>query len=240
MNSLKKEKIICKRCVFDNHYIPTISFDEYGICNYCNQTDELIERYGTGNSKGKETFEKIIERIKHDGRNKKYDCVLGISGGTDSSYMAYLAKEVYGLRPLAVHLDNTFNHAIATENIRKVLGALEIDLVTHVVDRKEAEDIYRSFFMADVIDFEVLLDIGIPQLLYSTAKKYGIKYQLEGHSFVAESISPLNAMYADGMYLKSVHKKYGKLKLKTFPNMSLFDFIKWTAFYRIEKIRPLW
>ena len=165
---------------------------------------------------------------------------MGVSGGTDSSYLAYLAVEKYGLRPLAVHLDNTFNNAIATENIHKVLGALDIDLVTHVVATKEAEDIYRSFFKASVIDFDVFADIGVPQLLYKTAAKYGLKYQLEGHSYIAEGISPLGTMYADGRYLASVHGMFGNVPIKTFPNMSLTDFIKWTALYRIEKIRPLW
>lgn len=235
-----QNKIICSRCVFDNQYIPFIKFNSEGVCNYCIETDNLINRYGTGLKKGEDEFEKIISRIKKDGKNKKYDCVIGVSGGTDSSYMVYVAKELYGLRPLAVHLDNTFNTSIATENIRKVLNKLDVDLITHVVDKKEAEDIYRSFFKAGVIDFECLLDIGVPQLLYSSARKYGVKYQLEGHSFVAESISPLNTMYADGKYISSVHKKFGKLKMKTFPNMTFFNFLKWVAIYKIEKIRPFW
>ena len=121
-----------------------------------------------------------------------------------------------------------------------MLGALNIDVVTHVVATKEAEDIYRSFFKASVIDFDVFADIGVPQLLYKTAAKYGLKYQLEGHSYLAEGISPLGTMYADGKYMASVQKQFGTLPLKTFPNMSLFDFIKWVSVYRIEKIRPLW
>jgi len=235
-----KAKMICSRCVYDDVNIPNIDFDERGVCNYCRQIDAMKEKYRTGLPEGERLFDEIVERIKRDGKGKRYDCVMGVSGGTDSSYMAYLAVEKYGLRPLAVHLDNTFNNAIATENIHKVLGALNIDLVTHVVARKEAEDIYRAFFKASVIDFDVFADIGVPQLLYSTAAKYGIKYQLEGHSYIAEGISPLGTMYADGMYLKSVHKQFGRVKLETFPNMSLFDFLKWIAVYRIEKIRPLW
>ena len=235
-----KEKITCERCVYDNVNIRKISFDEEGICNYCRQIEDMQAKYKTGSHEGEMMFEEIVERMKADGKGKPYDCVMGVSGGTDSSYLAYLAVEKYGLRPLAVHLDNTFNNAIATENIHKVLGALDIDLVTHVVATKEAEDIYSSFFQASVVDFDVFADIGVPQLLYKTAAKYGLKYQLEGHSYIAEGISPLGMMYADGKYLSSVHAKFGSHPLKTFPNMSLFDFIKWTAFYRIEKIRPLW
>jgi len=234
------EKRICSRCVYDNFYVKNIVFDDAGVCNYCRQIEDMKAKYQTGLPDGERMFEVIVDRIKAAGRNKPYDCVMGVSGGTDSSYMAYLAVEKYGLRPLAVHLDNTFNNKIATDNIHKVLGALKIDLVTHVVGTREAEDIYRAFFEASVIDFDVFADIGVPQLLYRTAAKYGLKYQLEGHSYIAEGISPLGTMYADGKYLRSVHARFGSVPLKTFPNMSLLDFLKWTTVYRIEKIRPLW
>lgn len=238
--SLEQKKVTCTRCVYDNENIPKISFDDAGVCNYCHQIDDLKGKYRTGLPEGEAIFDKIVEDIKRKGKRKQYDCVMGVSGGTDSSYMAYLAVRKYGLRPLAVHLDNTFNNAIATENIHKVLGALNIDLITHVVATKEAEDIYRSFFKASVIDFDVFADIGVPQLLYRTAAKYGLKYQLEGHSYIAEGVSPLGTMYADGKYMMSVQKQFGRIPLETFPNMSLFDFIKWITIYRIEKIRPLW
>ena len=233
-------KTVCTRCVYDNANIPSISFDVQGVCNYCHQIEYMQRKYKTGSNEGEQMMLKIVERIKRDGRNKKYDCVIGVSGGTDSSYLAYLAVEKYGLRPLAVHLDNTFNNFIATENIRKVLNSLKIDLVTHVVESEEAEDIYRSFFKASVVDFDVFADIGVTQLLYKTAAKFGVKYMLEGHSYLAEGISPLGTMYADGKYLQSVHKEFGSKPLKTFPNMYLLDFIKWITLYRIEKIRPLW
>ncbi len=237
---MNKDKIICSRCVYDNEYIPSIIFDAQGVCNYCKQIDELKLNYGTGTVDGQEKFDDIVSEIKRAGKNKKYDCVMGVSGGTDSSYMAHMAVKEYGLRPLAVHLDNTFNNAIATQNIHKVLGKLNIDLATHVVERNEAEDIYRAFFKASVVDFDVFADIGVPQLLYRTAAKHGLKYQLEGHSFIAEGVSPLGTMYADGKYLKSVHEKFGTVPLRTFPNMDFVSFVKWITVYRIQKIRPLW
>lgn len=233
-------RTICSRCVYDDVNTPNITFDADGVCNYCHQIDDMKAKYRTGTPEGEEMMLRIAERIRRDGRGKKYDCVIGVSGGTDSSYLAYLAVEKYGLRPLAVHLDNTFNNAIATENIRKVLGALKIDLVTHVVDNEEAEDIYRSFFMASVVDFEAFVDIGIIQLLYRTAARYGVRYLLEGHSYIAEGISPLGSMYADGKYIHSVQKRFGSRPLKTYPNMYLLDFLKWITLYRIEKVRPLW
>lgn len=234
------QKRVCSRCVYDSAYVKSITFDNAGVCNYCLQIDAMKAKYRTGLPDGERMFKSIVDRIKASGRNRRYDCVMGVSGGTDSSYMAYLAVERYGLRPLAVHLDNTFNNRIATDNIHKVLGALKIDLVTHVVATREAEDIYRAFFEASVIDFDVFADIGVPQLLYSTAAKHGLRYQLEGHSYLAEGISPLGTMYADGKYLRSVHAQFGQVPLKTFPNMSLLDFLKWTIVYRIEKVRPLW
>src|SRR5690606_30811604 len=116
-----------------------ISFDEEGVCNYCRQLEKLTVDYGTGSERGERKIADIVESIKRDGKGKRYDCVVGVSGGTDSSYLLVWAKKV-GLRPLAVHYDNTWNSAIATQNIYKMLSALDIDLYTHVVDNKEADD----------------------------------------------------------------------------------------------------
>src|ERR1035437_4837103 len=133
---------ICTRCIYDET-VPSITFDENGICNYCHMIDDLIEEYGTGKPEGQKKFEDIVQLIKKEGKGKKYDCVIGVSGGKDSSHMVHMALQM-GLRPLAVHYDNTWNTAIATENIRKVLTKLNVDLYTHVVDNKEMDDIYRS------------------------------------------------------------------------------------------------
>ena len=169
MNGIK----ICKKCIYDER-VSSITFDEDGICNYCHQIDSLTKEYGTGQKKGEEEFKKIINAIKKDGKNKKYDCVIGVSGGTDSSYMLYLTKK-WGLRPLAVHYDNTWNTAIATENIRKVLTALDIDLYTHVVDNKESDDIFKSFFYADVAEIEAATDLALAEVMYRAAWKYDVK-----------------------------------------------------------------
>ena len=141
---------ICSRCIYDQR-IPAIHFDDEGVCNYCRQVEGLITQYGTGKDKGEALFADILKDIKRKGAGKKYDCIVGVSGGTDSSYLVYLAKE-WGLRPLAVHYDNTWNSAIATMNIHKVLRCLDIDLHTHVVANKEADDIFRSFFLSGVAD----------------------------------------------------------------------------------------
>lgn len=231
-------KQICSRCIYDES-VPSISFDENGVCNYCHMVDSLIAEYHTGETEGEKTIQAIIEKIKQDGKAKKYDCVIGLSGGTDSSYMVYWAIQK-GLRPLAVHYDNTWNTAIATENIRKVLSKLNVDLFTHVVNNKEADDIFRSFFLADVPELDASTDLALAETMYRAASKYDVKYILEGHSFIAEGISPLGKNYFDGKYIKSIHKKFGRLPMKTYPLMSFSKFIKWTTFKRIQKIRPLW
>ena len=231
-------KQICSRCIYDES-VPSISFDENGVCNYCHMVDALIAEYYTGKPEGEKTIQELIEKIKKDGKGKKYDCVIGVSGGTDSSYMVYWAVQ-NGLRPLAVHYDNTWNTAIATENIRKVLSKMNVDLFTLVVNNKESDDIFRSFFLADVPEIEAATDLALAETMYRAASKYNVKYVLEGHSFVAEGISPLGKNYFDGKYIKSIHKKFGKMPMKTYPLMTFSKFIKWTAFKRIQKIRPLW
>jgi N-acetyl sugar amidotransferase len=229
---------ICTRCIFDSS-LSGISFNQNGICNYCDQIENLKSQFKTGTSEGEAEFLKIVEKIKKDGEGKKYDIAVGVSGGTDSSYMLYLALQ-YGLRPLAVHYDNTWNTAIATENIRKVTSKLGVDLYTHVCDNKESDDIFLSFFKASVPEIDGPTDIALAEVMYRAAAKYKIRYVFEGHSFVAEGVSPLSKAYVDGGYIKDIHKKFGRLGMKTFPNMSFWKFIYWTVFKRIRKIRPLW
>lgn len=229
---------ICSRCIYDTK-VPKIVFDENGVCNYCKMIEDLKLQYKTGTPEGVANFMQIVEQIKKDGKGKKYDCIVGVSGGTDSSYMIVKALE-WGLRPLAVHYDNTWNTAIATENIRKVLGKLKVDLYTHVVDNKESDDIFRSFFLANVPEIDGPTDIALAETMYRAAAKFGVKYVLEGHSFIAEGVSPLSTAYVDGGYIENIHKQFGKMKMKTFPNMTFWAFMKWILFYRIKKIRPLW
>ena len=180
---------ICSRCIYDER-VSAITFDDNGVCCYCEQIDSLKEIYGTAEKKGKKEFESIVSDIKKAGKGKKYDCIVGVSGGVDSSYMLYLAKK-WGLRPLAVHYDNTWNSAIATQNIRKVLTALDEDLYTHVVDNKESDDIFKSFFLAGVPEIEAATDLALAEVMYRAAYKNGVKYVLEGHSFSTEGITPV-------------------------------------------------
>jgi N-acetyl sugar amidotransferase len=229
---------VCTRCIYDER-VNGIEFDDAGVCNYCHQVDQLKKEFGTASRDGENKLDQIIEEIKATGRGKPYDCVIGVSGGTDSSYMVYLAKE-WGLRPLAVHYDNTWNSAIATENIRKVLSALDVDLYTHVIDNKEADDIFRSFFDAGVAEIEASTDLALAETMYRAAWKYGVRYVLEGHSFVTEGITPVGRNYFDGKYIRSIHKQFGRLPMRSYPLMTFARMMWWTGAARIRKIRPFW
>ena len=142
MRNIENSKV-CTTCIYDEG-VANISFDSEGICNYCRMIEQLKIDYQTATNEGETHFKQIVEQIKKEGKGKQYDCIVGVSGGTDSSFMLVKAKE-WGLRPLAAHYDNTWNTAIATENIRKMLYKLDIDLYTHVVDNKESDDIIKCF-----------------------------------------------------------------------------------------------
>jgi N-acetyl sugar amidotransferase len=229
---------ICSHCIYDER-VASITFDSDGVCNYCRQIEQLTRDYGTGTPKGEQQLAAIVEEIRRAGKGKRYDCVIGVSGGTDSSYMVYLAKK-WGLRPLAVHYDNTWNTAIATQNIGKVLRALDVDLYTHVVDNKESDDIFRAFFDAGVAEIEAATDLALAETMYRAAARYGVKYVLEGHSFITEGITPVGRNYFDGQYVRSIHRMYGKRPMQSYPLMTFSRFIWWSCFAQIRKIRPFW
>lgn len=229
---------ICSRCIYDER-VPSITFNVSGVCNYCRMIEDIKAEYQTGEPIGIGRLKKIVGEIKRAGRGKRYDCVVGVSGGTDSSYLVYKAVDM-GLRPLAVHYDNTWNSAIATENIRKVLSKLKVDLFTYVVDNRESDDIFRAFLLAGVPELEASTDLALTQVLYLAAEKYGVKYILEGHSYQTEGVSPLGTVYFDGKYIESIHRQFGTIPMRTFPNMTFASFMKWTLLKRIRKIRPYW
>ncbi|MFQ5571600.1 MAG: N-acetyl sugar amidotransferase [Rhodothermales bacterium] len=227
----------CTRCLYDET-TPSITFDGDGVCNYCKIHDDLAAQYPTGAS-GEQRLREVAEVIKKKGRKKPFDVVVGVSGGCDSSFLLYKAKEL-GLRPLAVHFDNTWNTTTAVENIQNVLNALDVQLYTYVVDNEEYDDIYRSFLKAGVPDLEAPTDIALAATLYKAAEQYGIKYIFEGHSFRTEGISPLGWLYMDAKYIANVQKTYGTHALDTYPNLWLHAQLRWMVARRIKKIRPLW
>ncbi len=228
----------CVRCIYDTR-IPRISFDRAGVCNYCRQHEDLDREYPTG-ADGRAVLDATVEEMKRAGKGKPYDVVIGVSGGCDSSYMLHLAKKEFGLRVLAAHFDNTYNSRIAVENIQRVLGALDIDLFTHVVDNAEFQRVYRSFFEASVPEIDTPVDLALAAVHYMAASKYGIKYIWEGHSFRTEGISPPGWFYMDAKYVQSIHRRYGDGKIKTLPMLWMHRWLKWMVINRIRKFRPLY
>jgi len=227
---------VCTRCVLDTT-VQDIRFDANGVCNYCHIHDEQEKWYPLGEV-GRQRLEALVERIKLDGRGKKYDCIVGVSGGTDSTYTLFMAKK-YGLRPLAVHFDNGWNSEIAVSNIKNAIEKLGVDLFTVVADWDEFKDLQRAFLRASVPDAEIPTDYAIYSILFDVASKHGIKYVLQGHSFRAEGTSPVSWTYMDGKYIRSVHEKYGTRKIKSFPLLSLSTLLYYVFVKQIKEVRLL-
>ena len=227
----------CTRCVYDER-TPGIVFDDEGVCNFCHMHESLCEQYPAGDE-GWAWLEETAEKIRKRQKNRRFDVAVGVSGGCDSSHLIGTAIKL-GLRPLAVHFDNTWDSTIAVENIHCVLDKLGVELYTYVVDNEEYDDIYRAFLQAGTPDLESPTDIGLATTLYLACRKYKIPYMFEGHSFRTEGLNPLGWLYMDAKYIQSVHRKYGKLPMKTFPNLWFWRQMRWMVISRIKKIRPLW
>lgn len=214
---------ICSRCVMDST-IKVIDFDKNGICNYCREYLERVSNEIFKEPERSQKLQELVDRIQKDGKNKDYDCIIGVSGGVDSSYVAHLVKEL-GLRPLALHLDNGWNSELAVNNIKQLLDELGIDLYTHVIDWEEFKDLQKAFFRSSVENIEIASDHAINALLLKTANKYGIKYILNGSNLVTEGIlAKQGGRDIDYRLLKDIHKKFGTKKLKTYPAISIWHF----------------
>jgi N-acetyl sugar amidotransferase len=222
-----KNMRVCTRSVLDDT-IPGIKYDANGVCNFCKIYDEMDKYYPI--EKRDLQLKDLVEKMKISGKGKKYDCIIGVSGGTDSMYTMLQVVKL-GLRPLAVHLDNGWNSDIAVKNIKKGCEKLNVDLYTYVIEWEEFKDLQISFLKASTPDSEVPTDVAIHSILVKTASKEGIKYVLNGHSFRTEFIMPIEWTYMDGKYIGSVQKLFGKTKLKSFPNYTVFD----TIYYNVVK-----
>lgn len=217
---------MCSRCLLDTT-VQSIRFDEAGVCNFCRSHARLAALYPK-NAATAAALEQLVDRIKRSRRH--YDCIVGVSGGTDSSYALYLAHTL-GLTPLAVHFDNGWNTNEAVTNIKALTSRLNVDLVTYVVNWEEFKDLQRAFLKASVPCIEVPTDVGILGALLKTASDEGIHCILGGHSFETEGTVPREWSYIDGTYITSVHRRFGSRKLDSFPNVTLprlchYTFIK--------------
>lgn len=228
---------ICSRCVMDSA-VPDIYFDSSGECNYCKIHDAL-DKDNPNDERGKLYLEKLAIEIKNKSRNKNYDVVIGVSGGTDSTYLLHLAKQL-GLRPLAVHLDNGWNSEISVSNLKNCIEELKIDLFTYVINWNEMKDILKSFIKARLPWADGPTDIAIIACLYQAAAKYNINYIFVGNNFRTEGKQPDLWTHVDSKLIKAVHKRFGTVPMKTFPNLSLFDLIWYGTIKRIKMVRPFY
>lgn len=227
----------CTKTVMDNMADPDIRFDKDGICNYYHEYQAVAKKHVFAGEKGAAKLENLVTRIKADGRGKRYDCLIGLSGGVDSTYVAWLAKQ-HGLRPLAVHLDNGWDSELAVKNVENIITKCGFDLYSLVVDWEEFRDIQLAYLYASVVDIEVVSDHAIFASMYKLAKEHKTGYIISGTNIVTEYIMPHSWLYdkLDFANLKDIHSKYGRKKLKTYPNL---DFKKYVYYSAILKLNPV-
>ncbi len=208
-----------------------IVFDAKGRCNYCSDFLARLEQTGlVAPSKQRDSF---LQHVRRDGEGKDYDCIVGLSGGVDSSYALYLAVR-NGLRPLAVHLDNGWNSELAVHNIANLVRTLNVDLFTHVIDWEENRDMQLSFFKANVIDIEMLMDNAMIALNYRMARQYKVKWILAGTNRSTEGMhmpSNWNWLKFDARNIRDIHRRFGSVPIRTHPLISVPGFI-WNRYVR--------
>lgn len=224
---------ICKNCIMDTSD-PEITFDENGICNYCRNYEERKKLFTPDENEKSKHLQAMVDFCKKMGKGKKYDCIIGVSGGVDSTYVAYKVKEL-GLRPLAVHLDNGWDAELAVSNIHNVLKKLDIELFTYVLDWEEFRSLQVAFLKASTPDAEIPSDHAIVALMKSMAAKEDLPL-IWGVNFSSESILPRtwSQGHMDWGYIKKVNKLFGTKKLRDYPHYSVFKRIYWN---RIKGLR---
>jgi N-acetyl sugar amidotransferase len=229
----------CTRCVMDET-APNIEFDTNGVCNFCrNFAEKMPElRSACGNP---DAFAALISSIKSVGKGKPYDCVVGLSGGVDSSYVLHLVVKA-GLRPLAVHLDNGWNSELAVANIHSLVSSLNVDLHTHVIDWDENRDMQLSMFEAGVIDIELLMDNAMLALNYQMAKRYSLRHIVSGSNHATEGIrmpSGWNHFKLDAKNIRAIHKQFGHMPIKSHLLIGTLDHLRFKYLSKIDWVSIL-
>ena len=230
----------CSISVMDNIADPNITFDEKGICNYYYEKIIKEKDFVLKGEAGKKKVEELVKEIKNNGLGKKYDCITGISGGVDSTYLCLQAKKL-GLRTLVVHFDNGWNSELAVKNIENIISKLGFDLYTLVVDWNEFKDLQLAYLKASVVDIEALTDHAIAGTLYKLAAENKIKYILSGYNIVTEATLPSYWVFnkSDDANIKDIHKKFGSIKLKTYPFFGLKQKKMYAGLQQIQSINLL-
>jgi N-acetyl sugar amidotransferase len=220
---------------------PEIIFDDQGICNHCRHFDEVTRKDWFPNEDGARQWEVIVQQIRLAGQGHEYDCILGLSGGVDSSYLALKVKD-WGLRPLVVHVDAGWNSELAVANVEKIVKHCDFDLHTHVVDWEEMRDLHLAYLKAGIANQDVPQDHVFFASLYHFATRNNIRYILSGGNLATEGIFPdaWHGSAMDAVNLKAIHSKYGERPLKTYSVISFFDYYFWYPFIKkMRAVRPL-
>lgn len=230
---------VCARCVMDISD-PDIQFDENGLCNHCRRYKKIMDK-GYSDKEKEQKLKRLVDKIKRAGRNKEYDCIIGVSGGVDSTTVAYTVKKKLGLRPLAVHLDNGWDSELSVKNIERICNVLDIDLYTHVLDWEEFKDLQLSFLKSSFINIEMPTDHAIMAALFQVANKKDIRYIISGSNLMTEGIMPSKWVYdiKDWKFIKGIQKKLGTMKLKRFLHYSLLDLFYYLFIKRIKFVTVL-
>ena len=231
---------ICTRCIMDTTD-PEIYFDDKGVCHRCHDYNRVIRDHVFADDTGKQRWHETAQRIKAEGYGKPYDCVIGLSGGVDSSYVAWLVKNA-GLRPLAVHLDNGWNTEVAVRNIENIVKILDIDLHTEVLDWEEFRSLQAAFIRASVPDCEIPTDHAIAASLYQAALRERVRFIITGGNFVTELMVPSSWSegQTDWKYIKHINRKFGTKSLRTFPHYRYWHkTIYYPGIKKLELISPL-
>lgn len=233
---------VCANCVMDSTD-STIAFDENGVCDHCKGFYRDVQPNWHTDEKGKAQLDQMVEKIKADGKGRDFDCIIGMSGGIDSSYLLYAAKEMMGLRPLVFHVDAGWNSQIAVNNIEKLVDGLGFDLYTEVIDWQEMRDLQLAFFKSGVSHIDTPQDHSFFATMYKFAEKHKIKNILTGANYSTECIrNPLEWMYyqSDSVQLRDIHKKFGSWPLKNYPITSILKHKVYLPYVKgIKVLRPL-
>lgn len=240
MRMLTTEVKTCSRCVMDTSD-PEICFDEDGVCNHCVEFDTVTCKNWFPDEEGAARWTAIVDQIKAEGSAQEYDCILGLSGGVDSSYLAIKIHE-WGLRPLVVHVDAGWNSELAVANIEALVKYCNYDLHTHVVDWEDMRDLHLAYLRAGVSNQDVPQDHIFFASLYHFATKNGIRYILSGGNLATEGIFPKawHGSAMDAINLKTIHRKYGERKLHNYKTISFFQYYVWYPFVKkMRTVRPL-
>lgn len=233
---------ICSNCVMDSSD-PNIKFDEQGICDHCHEFNDNVKPRWKTDQEGRLELERIISKIKQDGKSRDFDCILGISGGVDSSYMLHLAVKEFGLRPLVFHVDGGWNSELAVHNINVMIDKLGLDLYTEVINWEEMKDFQLAFFKSGVPHLDIAQDHAFVATLYHFADKYKIKYIMNGGNISTECVQyPMKYYYygTDMLQINDIRKKFCTNKMETYPFSSVFRHKVYLKYIRgINVVKPL-